>query len=181
LPAGTTVSASFPTDDGKGAGNLIDGDSETMMIGAAGSAPTPDTGSSIFFRFPEPLTGLGGVKTGGSDSFQNYYPIAMDFWVDSDGDGTFDTKVGGTSDLGPGDKSVGDHLFDGRLEKVYGLEVRVVEQSAKSLKRAFQMGEIGLEGDTSGQHDVLRGIIAVRDAWLQIRTGVELACGLPRQ
>jgi len=144
LPAGTTVSASFPTDDGKGAGNLIDGNSETMMIGAAGSAPTPDTGSSIFFRFPEPLTGLGGVKTGKSDPFQNYYPIAMEFWVDSDGDGTFDTKVGRTSDLGPGDKSVGDHLFDGRLEKVYGLEVRVVEQSAKSLKRAFQMGEIGL-------------------------------------
>ena len=149
LPTGTTVITSFPTEEGKGAENLTDGNLETIMIGAPNSAPTPEALSSIYFRFPTPVSGLGGVRTGKSDAFGNYYPITMEFWVDSDNDGTFDTKVGGTSALGPGDKSAGDHLFDGRLEKVYGLDVRVVNQSAKELKRAFVMNEIGLIASTT--------------------------------
>lgn len=143
------MTTSFATEKGKGAENLIDGDPETSMSGAGNSAPTPDTVASILFRFPAPVSGLGGVRTGKSDRFGNYYPIAMEFWADSDGDGTFDTKVGGTTALGPGDKSVGDHLFEGRLEKVYGLDVRVVEQSAKAIKRAFFMNEIGLIASTA--------------------------------
>ena len=149
LPTGTKVSTSFPTEKGKGAENLTDGNPETLMSGAPNSAPTPDAVTSVLFRFPTPISGLGGVKTGKSDGFKNYYPLSMEFWVDSDGDGTFDTKVGGTTDLGPGDKSAGDHLFDGRLEKVYGLDVRVVEQSAKAQKRAFTMNEIGLMASTA--------------------------------
>ncbi len=149
LPPGTKISASFATEQGRGPENLFDGDSSTSMIGGGNTAPSETTPVSIFVRFSEPLSGLGGVETGDSDPNHNYYPIEMEFWADSNGDGRFDTKLGGAQGLGPGAQSAGRHLFDGRLEKVHGLEIRVVRQSSKALKRAFQMNAMQLLKSTA--------------------------------
>jgi hypothetical protein len=144
LPEGTRIEASFATEGGRGPETLFDGNPATSMIGGGNTAPSETTPVSVFLRFPQPVRGLGGVETGDSDPNHNYYPMEMEFWADSNGDGRFDTKLGGAQGLGPGAKSAGQHLFDGRLDAVHGLEIRVVRQSSKALKRAYQMSHMKL-------------------------------------
>lgn len=149
VPEGTEISTSFTADETNKAANLIDGDASTFMIGGNNTAPTPTTVNSVFLRFPKPLKDLGGVETGESDPFHNYYPIEMEFWADSNNDGRYDTKLGSTRQLGPARQSAGKHIFDGRLPEVYGLELRVTEQASQGVKRAFRMNEIGILRSTT--------------------------------
>ncbi|MCC5844525.1 MAG: hypothetical protein JJU05_09760 [Verrucomicrobia bacterium] len=143
-PEGTRVETSFKTQPGREAGNLIDGNRNTSMIGAEGSVATETTPTSIYFHFPEPVRGLGGVETGDSDPHHNYFPIEMEFWADSNGDGKFETKLGEVDGLGPADQSAGRHLFRSRLEQTHGLELRVTRQSARAVRRAFQLNHAAL-------------------------------------
>jgi len=144
MPEGTKISTSFTADETNKAANLIDGDASTFMIGGNNTAPTPTTVNSVFLRFPKPLKDLGGIETGESDPYGNYYPIEMEFWADSNNDGRYETKLGSTRKLGPAKQSAGRHIFDGRLPEVSGLELRVTEQASQGVKRAFRMNEIGL-------------------------------------
>lgn len=139
-PVGTSISASFRCDTGPEA--LIDGDEATFMQAGGGT----DTGgpTSVFLRFPQPLTDLSGVITGDSDQYHNYYPQVMEFWADSNGDGRYDTRLGRTDRLGPAAECRGEHAFDGRLPQVHGLELRVTKQHSGGGKRAWTMNEIRL-------------------------------------
>lgn len=144
VPAGTKATASFGTDKTAGPEALIDGKADTFMTAAGNTCPTPTSTASVFLKFPQPLENLAGVYTGESCKFHNYYPIAMEFWIDSDGDGRCDTLVGETRKLGPAKQSVGRQMFNGRLPKAYALELRAVEQSCKGAKRAWTMNEVKL-------------------------------------
>lgn len=151
LPEGATATASFATEGSLGVENLFDGKPDTHMIGVGNTAPDSDTAVWINVKFPSPIENLAGLRLGGSDPFNNYFPIAAEFWVDTDGNGTFDTLAGKTDRLGPGDQSKGDRLFDGRIQKAHGLHFRVVKQSSQALKRAFRLNEIQFLSDASAK------------------------------
>lgn len=141
VPMGTRISATFATQGGGGPEVLLDGDEATYMNPAANTAETP---VSLYLQFPKPLKNLAGVRTGKSDAHWNYFPQEMHFFVDTIGDGKFDTYVGKTTRLGAAEQSVGEHLFARKPAVAHGLEIRVTKQSQKGLKRAFMMNELGL-------------------------------------
>ncbi len=140
-PSGTKISASFGTEKNGGPEVLLDGDEKTFMQAQANTANGP---ASLFLRFPKPLTTLAGIRTGKSDPYHNYFPQQMRFYVDTNGDGAYDTYVGQTEKLGPADQSIGDHLFETKPAVAHGLEVRVTKQSKKGVGRAFTLNELGL-------------------------------------
>ncbi|MDA3961753.1 MAG: hypothetical protein PF961_13265 [Planctomycetota bacterium] len=147
VPAGTSITASFRTDQGPE--RLIDGDEATYMVGAGGQVTKGGQTTSVFLRFAKPLVNLGGVVTGASDKFHNYYPQEMEFWADSDGDGRFDTKLGMTEKLGPAEQCRGTHAFAGRLPQVHALELRVTKQHTGGGARPWTMSEVKLVLDAS--------------------------------
>lgn len=149
LPPGTTFSASFACEKDKGPDKLFDGNLDTAMNPAGGTARTPDTVTSVTITFPAPVADLGGIVTGSSDPLGNYWPKALEFWADSDGDGRCDTRLGSTDRLGPGDSCKGTHRFSARLPAVYALEIRCVQQHVGGGGRAWMMNEIGLLTDAT--------------------------------
>jgi hypothetical protein len=144
LPEGTRIAASFRTERDRGPEVLFDGDPETYMAGAGGSCTRRDQQLMVTLRFPAPVRNLAGIETGSSCPYHNYYPIELEFRVDSNNDGRFDTLLGRTRKLGPADRCIGRHLFDGRLEQAYGLEIRSVEQNTAGGNRAWTMNEMRL-------------------------------------
>lgn len=144
LPAGTKVEASVRTDASGDPANLFDGDPGTWFASAGGVVPDEGTPVSIVLHFPSPVKNLAGVETGESDAYHNYYPLELEFWADSDGDGRCDTLLGRTTRVGPAKQCVGRHMFDGRLEQAYALEIRAVRQHVGGAKRAFTMNEMRL-------------------------------------
>jgi hypothetical protein len=149
LPQGTTYSASFACDTDKGPDKLFDGNPDTAMNPGGGTARSPDAVTSVTITFPAPVADLGGIVTGSSDKFANYWPKVLEFWADSDGDGRCDTKLGSTDKLGPGDACKGTHPFSARLPAVHALEIRCVLQNIGGGGRAWMMNEIGLLTDRS--------------------------------
>jgi hypothetical protein len=147
LPSNTVVRCSMGTEKDGGPSALFDGNPETVLRAVSGSCGSPFSTASIFLRFPEPVADIGGVETGNSDPFHNYYPVEMEFWGDSDGDGRCDTLLGRTRKLGPAAQCVGRHRFDARLPLAHGLEIRAVEQHVGGGRRAFQMDEMRLVRD----------------------------------
>ncbi len=143
-PEGTRITATFRTEKGKGPDKLFDGDPKTWMQAGGGTCTSANQETSVILRFPQPVENLAGVVTGRSDKYYNYYPEVMEFWVDSNDDGRFDTKVGSTTKLGGWDKCKGTHMFDGRLPKAYGLDIRVTRQHIGGGKRAWTMDEMQL-------------------------------------
>ncbi len=160
LPPGTTFSASFACDKDKGPDKLFDGNLETAMNPGGGTARSPDAVTSVTVTFPAPVADLGGIVTGSSDKFANYWPKILEFWVDSDGDGRCDTKVGQTDKLGPGDQCKGTHRFSGRLPAAYALEIRCVQQNTGGGGRAWMMNEVGILTDAT-----LPVLIPTPNAW----------------
>ncbi len=144
LPEGTKVSATQRVDGTNGPENLFDGDPGTWFAHAGGTCNNPGDIASVILRFPAPLADVGGIETGESDAFHNYYPVELEFRADSDGDGRCDTLLGRTRALGPAGKCVGRHRFEGRLPAIHALEVRAVEQHVGGGKRAFTMNEMRL-------------------------------------
>jgi len=144
LPVGTKIGTSFNTEKDKGADKLFDNDLTTWMAPTGGSARSPESGSSITLRFPEPVTNLAGIETGETDPFKNYYPEQLEFWVDSNGDGRFDTRLGSVDGLKAAKEAVARHLFQDRLEKAYGLEIRCTRQVVAGGNRVFSMNEMRL-------------------------------------
>ncbi|MEM6503837.1 MAG: hypothetical protein AAF711_00065 [Planctomycetota bacterium] len=140
-PLGTEYSASFKTESPGTLDVLFDGDISTFTRPVTNTASSPQ---SIYLRFANPLTNLVGIRTGKSDPYHNYYPKSAEFFADLNGDGVFDTAVGQTDNLGPAEKSQGDHLFSYTPPKVYALEFRVTGQSEKAQNRAFLMNELAL-------------------------------------
>jgi hypothetical protein len=141
VPPGTTLTASFASEKDQGPEVLLDGDPRTVMT------PGPDTASdpaSIFLRFPQPLHNLAGVQFGASDPRGNYYPTRIDFFIDSTGDGRYDTYVGRTEDLGPGPKTAGPRLFQKKPAIAHGLEIRATEQNQTGRRRAFMLSDLQL-------------------------------------
>ncbi len=143
-PPGTRFAASFRTEPNRGPETLFDGDPETFITGVGGSCTSRTQPLFVTLRFPEPLRDLAGIETGRSCPFHNYYPIELEFRVDSNNDGRFDTLLGRTRNLGPADRAVGRHMFDGRLPEVWGLEIRSVEQNTAGGNRAWTMNEMRL-------------------------------------
>ncbi len=144
LPEGTQLSATRGVDGKNGPANLFDGNPDTWLAHAGNTCRESTDTASVILKFPEPMRDIGGVETGESDAFHNYYPIELEFWGDSDGDGRCDTLLGRTRNVGPASKCVGRHSFDGKLSLLYALEVRAVEQHAAGAKRAFTMNEMRL-------------------------------------
>mgnify|MGYP000104590661 CR=1 FL=1 len=144
FPAGTKFESSFKTDNGKGADQLFDGDPDTWIAGAGGSYQDVLTATSVIIRFPKPENGIAAVRTGASDKFHNYYPMAMEFWADTTGDGKFDTKVGATTALGPDKKSEGVHKLTKGVNGIHAFEIRVTKQHTGGGGRAWTMNEIAL-------------------------------------
>ena len=142
LPAGTKITASFGTDKNHGPDKLFDSDLATLMLPVGGSAGSERSASSIFLRFPEPVADLGGIELGECDPYKNYYAKEIEFWSDSDGDGRYDTLLGRVDNLKGGKESVARLPFSSRLEKNYGLEIRVTEKVLAGGKRMFQMDEM---------------------------------------
>lgn len=147
LPSGTTFRTSRRTEGGKGAECLFDGDPGTWLGHAGNTCRNSDDAASVILSFPSPLADIGGIETGESDSFHNYYPREFEFWADSDGDSRCDTFLGRTRALGPAAKCVGRHRFEGRLQKVYALEIRAVDQHVGGGHRAYTMNEMRLVAD----------------------------------
>jgi len=144
LPEGTRITASFATDPGKGPEVLFDGDKATWLVGGGGTGTREDQVTSIFLKFPKPVSGISAVSTGSSDRFHNYYPMAMEFWADTTGDGKSDTKLGFTDKLGPDAESIGTHPFERPSGPVHTFELRVTKQHVGGGKRAWTMNEIVL-------------------------------------
>jgi hypothetical protein len=144
LPTNTVIRSSFGTEKDGGPAVLFDGDPGTVLRGAGGSCSSPFSVASIYLRFSKPIANIGGIETGNSDPLHNYYPVEMEFWGDSDGDGRFDTLLGRTRKLGPAAQCIGRHPFDFRLPLAYGLEIRAVQQHVGGGKRAYQMDEMRL-------------------------------------
>ncbi len=149
LPADTKLGTTFPTDKTGGPEKLFDGDPGTWLMSGGGALGGPHTVSSVTLRFAAPVANLGGVETGESDAFHNYYPKELEFWADSNGDGRFDTLLGRTRNVGPAAQCVGRHRFDGRLASAWGLEIRATEQNFQGAKRAFTLNELRLVQDDS--------------------------------
>lgn len=149
LPEGAKAEVTFRTEKDKGPKVLFDNNPKTFMTAGGGTCNNPTDQTSLLIRFKEPLENLGGIVTGESDKFHNYYPEVFEFWVDSNGDGRFDTMTGRTDKLGPAEQCKGTHKFDGRLPKAYGLEVRCVRQHVGGGKRAWTMNEMKLVLDPS--------------------------------
>ncbi len=141
-PEGTKFATSFGTERDAGADKLFDGDPGTYMTGAGGSCRSRSQQLMVTLRFPEPLRNLAGIETGSSCPHHNYYPVELEFRVDSNNDGRFDTLLGRTRNLGPADRCIGRHLFDARLEHAYGLEIRSIEQNTAGGNRAWTMNEM---------------------------------------
>ena len=142
-PDGTKAVASFKTGNGSGADKLIDGDRQTVMIGAEGTVEAPDKPVWVEITFGKPVENLRGVVTGNSDLFKNYYPKKAEFWLDTTGQGKFDT-LGAKVNLGPGTAAAGQRLFEKPATKAYGLRFLVTEQNMAGNKRAFSMTELAL-------------------------------------
>jgi hypothetical protein len=142
-PAGTKAVASFRTADNGGADKLIDGDPQTMMIGAEGSCEAPDKPVWVDITFGRPVENLLGIVTGASDLYENYYPKKAEFWLDATGNGKFETLAAKAA-LGPGAKAAGKHLFDKPVAKVFGLRFLVTEQNKTAAGRCFGMTELSL-------------------------------------
>ncbi len=140
-PDGTKAVASFRTADGGGADKLIDGDPQTALSGAEGSAESADKPVWVDLTFGRPVENLLGVATGESDRFGNYYPKQAEFWLDTTGKGEFDT-LGAKVKLGPGAKAAGRWLFDKPVAKAHGLRFLVTEQNLAGTKRCFSMNEL---------------------------------------
>lgn len=140
-PIGTVIISSFETEAGVGPDVLLDGNKKTFLKAKPNTADTPQ---SLFLRFAKPLDSLAGVHTGRSDKFHNYFPKEAEFYVDTTGDGEYDTFVGRTTELGPDRENIQDHLFDIKPGLAYGIEIRVTEMSQKGLRRAFTMNEVKL-------------------------------------
>lgn len=143
LPQGTEIKANFTTDDGKGPDKLFDGNSGTWMVGGGGSYRA-DTASVITLQFPAPIDRLGAIRTGKSDKFHNYYPVRMEFWADTKGNGEFDSKIGAAEALGPDTKSEGIHPLPQPVSGIHALQIRVPEQHTAGGGRVWTMDEISL-------------------------------------
>ncbi len=145
MPKGTTIRTSHQLADDSSADNLIDGDKDTFLLSAQGTAGGDGKkAASVFLRFPEPVEDLVGMVTGAAEKYGNYYARKIEFYADSTGDKVYDTFLGTTTNLGPGKKSHAEHLFIYVVPRVHGLEMRVVEHSVKGAKRAFSMNELEL-------------------------------------
>ncbi len=144
LPTGTEITADFATEKDSGPEKLFDGASGTWMVGAGGSYPGPGKVTAITLRFPQPIENLGAIRTGKSDKFHNYYPMRMEFWADTKGNGEFDSKIGEAATLGPDTKSEGLHTLPTPVSQVYALQIRVPEQHTGGGGRVWTMDEIAL-------------------------------------
>lgn len=136
LPIGTTASASFPTEDGKGIERLIDGDADSAYAPKQGTARAGKP-ASLFLRFAKPQADVAGIVLGRGDQFGNYIWQKMEFHADTDGDGTYETIAGRAAGSSPGRK-----VFDRPLKKVYGLELRVTQQKVGGAGRCFILNEV---------------------------------------
>ncbi len=139
VPAGTTIKGNIDFDRGPEA--LLDGKDDTFMTPVGGTAGRQ---WSLFLRFPEPLTTLGGVRLGNSDPHHNYYPREIELHVDTNGDGTYDMHVGTLDKLGPAAATAGEHLFDRKPATAHGLELRAVRQNVAGVHRAYMLNRLDL-------------------------------------
>ena len=144
FPEGTKAKASFRCDKKADANALIDGNDKSWMRGSHGTCGKETQQTSVFINFPSPVKNLSGVQTGLSDNYGNYFPKEFEFYVDTNGDGRFDTFTGKTTKLGPGKKAQGKHPFNGTVATAYGLEVRCTRQNIGGAKRAWTMNSIAL-------------------------------------
>jgi len=159
MPVGTTATVSFATEASGSADTLLDHDPKTALVAKQGTAQEGKS-VSIFLRFPKEVPGLSGVVLGQSDQFGNYVWQQMEFWADTTGNGTYDTKLG--SAKGP---AAGQHRFPMAAMPVKGLELRVTKQSIKGTRRAFSLN--GIDGlvmaDSSGSGEMRYVIEDVED------------------
>ncbi len=138
-PAGTTIEGTINFDQGPE--RLLDGKDDTFMVPVGGTAGRQ---WSLFLRFAEPLTTLGGVRLGSSDPHHNYYPHVIELHVDTNGDGTYDLHVGTLDELGPAKATEGEYLFDQKPAAAHGLELRTTKQNVAGVHRAFMLNRLEL-------------------------------------
>lgn len=143
-PAGTKAVASFRTQDGNGADKLIDGDEQTVMMGAEGTVTDPTAPVWVDITFGKPVENLLGVVTGDSDKFANYYPKTADVLVDTTGNGTFDIVAVKGVKLGPAHQAAGQHRFAKPVAKAFALRFLVTEQNKAGVGRAFSLSSLAL-------------------------------------
>lgn len=146
VPEGTSATASFACEEGKGPEVLIDGDENTLLMAASGTAK-PGREVSVWLRFPRPLIGCAGIATGRAEPYHNYYAKHVEFWGDCDGNGSCETQLGTSAAFGPAQASEGVHRFAGRPARLFALEIRVVEQNIAGTRRAFSLSEVRLLAD----------------------------------
>ncbi len=141
-PEGTTAKASFATPGDHPAEHLIDGRPDTYLIGEGGTG----TGGRVHvdIRFGKPVENIIGIVTGESDPFHNYFPELADFFVDTTGDGKYDTVALKDVKLGPAKQSAGSHLFEKPIAKAFGIRMVVTKQTSKGVGRAFRLNELSL-------------------------------------
>jgi len=146
VPPGTEASASFTCEPEQGPEVLIDGDENSLLQAAPGTA-RPGQSVSVWLRFPRHLVGCAGIATGRAEPHHNYFAKRVEFWGDCDGNGSCETRLGASAAFGPAQASEGVHRFDGRPLRLFALEIRVVEQNIAGVKRAFSLSEVRLLAD----------------------------------
>ncbi len=139
VPEGTTIEGTIDFDQGPE--RLLDGKDDTFMVPVGGTAGRQ---WSLFLRFDEPLTTLGGVRLGSSDPHHNYYPKVIELHVDTNGDGTYDLHVGTLDKLGPAKATEGEYLFNRKPAKAHGLELRTTSQNVAGVHRSFMLNRLEL-------------------------------------
>lgn len=141
IPAGTTATASCACEPGKGPELLIDGDPGTAMnpVGGSGLSGRPVT---VDLRFPQALAKVAGIRLGPTDPFQNYYPIDIEVWVDSDGNGSCETMAVAKGGLTPLKQAL-EIAFD-KPVAAKRLELRIVKCSQGGGGRAPIIAELAL-------------------------------------